>query len=128
MTTVLELGHIVIVVGSGIALGFGYFKRRNPGFLVLLVPLPLWVLVERASRSYISSQINSIEQGGRPAFPLIFGGDNLGEMVVRYFYATEIIQWMLVVVGVLLLALWQRPVRAAEVEAELLESDLHVPA
>jgi hypothetical protein len=129
MTTVLQLGYLLTVIATAAALVFGYFRRRNLGFLVLLLALPVWSFVERASRSLIEQQVESAQETGRAAFPFIFGGGNLGEMLVRYFFVNEIIQGSLVLVGILLLAFGPRISGSRQVHAAALpDSDLDVPA
>jgi hypothetical protein len=37
-------------------------------------------------------------------FPFILGGGNVGEAVVRYHYALEVVQWTIVLIGIWMLA------------------------
>ena len=129
MSWLLEVVLWVVMVATAALLVWGFIRTRNLGFLILLLAVPGWRVLERLTQPAITKQIEGFKGGEVPPFPFSFlGPTTLGEFMATYLMAMQVGQGVLFLLGILFLMLPHRVVGEHQKSSPPTDPDAHAPA
>jgi hypothetical protein len=125
---VLVAFNLVLLTGLGLVLFQRFRSTRNPGYLVLMIPLVFWTVVRSPMHWLVRHQIDRYAAGESMAWPLsVLTGRPVGEIIAISLYGTTVLHAGLLIFGFLLLGRNDSPHAVTAAPLEPVSGDLRSP-